>query len=364
MFIRLIVFTFLYLLTANVAFPSQWNSKNYGKLYAYFGYSYQLISTGNIEHKQQNHNISIGVGYNIYYKYHRLFDTFAGINIEGRFPFHPMLGNVNQTSIGNFVSIDVVLGAHFHINKAISLQPYVLFGVNVNHARYYKTIQEINIINTTKFNQVLYDKDVQTYNENYSSYQNNLKTYNKEYQTYQNQLTTYQATLATYNKELEEYETKKHYYDYYEDILQAWQTKYNETSKKYLNNEITMEEYNIWLNTPENKRPEPIEDPGEWTKTAPTAPTFDKTEPQQPVQPNKNDNKYQTQVKTTQTTSKKSDKKAEETKVGIDIGLGLDLILYNRFLIGVEYKYLNTPTGICAKIHSFNTKFGIMFNLP
>ena len=274
--------------------------KTYEKLYTYFGYSYQSMTANSIGYKQQNNDLSLGIGYNIYYKYNDVFDSFVGLQLEARLPVSPLFGKQNSSKFANFLSLDMIFGAKFKINDNIALQPFFLFGFNVNYLKYYtsQTIKE------TIFNQAQYDADMNTYNANYAQYQIDKANYDTLQQAYQNDLA--QWTI----------------------------------DEKNAHDNLSLSDYDTWRTT------HPI-------------PTFNETEPVAPTEPNRNDATYQ------QETGREiqNPNNTKEAKVGLDIGFGLDAILYDRFMIGVEYKYLSVQSGIETKIHQFSTKFGIMFDI-
>lgn len=251
--------------------------KTYEKLYTYFGYSYQSITNNNLDYNQQNHNLSVGIGYNIYYKYNDVFDSFVGLQLETRLPVSPFFGKTNQSHFYNVMSLDMIFGAKFKINNEIALQPFFLFGFNVNYAKYNQTTMVKELV----FDQEKYDNDYQYYTQ-YQEFQKNRQAQR--------------------------------------DLLQ--------------NNQITDEEYNNWVN--ENKPTTIVEE-----------------------EPDINDPKYKKETDR----EIENNKNGKEMKIGLDIGFGLDAILYDRFMIGMEYKYLSVQSGIETKIHQFSTKFGIMFNI-
>lgn len=299
--IKLLINTLLfYTIIINNALSLFNEPKTYEKLYTYFGYSYQSMTANSIGYKQQNNDLSFGVGYNIYNKYNSTFDSFVGLQLEARLPVSPLFGKQNSSKFANFLSLDMIFGAKFKLNNEIALQPFFLFGFNVNYLKYYtsQTIKE------TIFNQAQYDADMKTYNADYAQYQEDIANYNNLYQTYQNDLSQWLADENTAHDNL------------------------------------------------------PLSDYDAWRATHPK-PTFNETEPVAPTEPNRNDIKYQ------QETGREiqSHNNTKEAKIGLDIGFGLDVLLYDKFIIGMNYKYATLPTGVGVKIHSFNMKFGIMFNI-
>ena len=265
--IKLLINTLLfYTIIVNNALSLFNEPKTYEKLYTYFGYSYQSMTANSIGYKQQNNDLSFGVGYNIYNKYNYTFDSFVGLQLEARLPVSPLFGKQNSSKFANFLSLDMIFGAKFKINNEIALQPFFLFGFNVNYAKPNQTVD-----------------------------------WEKYYNDYQ-----YYIQYQQFNAERQAQR----------DLLQ--------------NNQITDEEYNNWVN--ENKPAIIVEE-----------------------EPDINDPKYKKEIK--------NNKNGKEIKIGLDIGFGLDVILYDRFMVGMEYKYLSVQSGTETKIHQFSTKVGIMFNI-
>lgn len=135
--------------TAN-ANAMDFGKKFYGKANATIGYSLQVID-GELKNEldeikeydydvnKLTHGLTLGVGYNVYYKLNNFINPFVGLNIEGRIPlkteiFYYNSGDgffVNKYKFTDFLSVYARLGAKLKASKYVDVAPYYLLGFDV-----------------------------------------------------------------------------------------------------------------------------------------------------------------------------------------------------------------------------------------
>ena len=140
--------------TAN-ANAMEFGKNFYGKANATIGYSLQVLDgdlkdeidtmerSGGYDTSKTTHGLTLGIGYNVYYKLNNFVHPFVGLNVEGRVPLkadlytyydYNNLGYVTDTPTLNFedfLSIHAKLGAKMNLAKNIDVAPYYLIGFNV-----------------------------------------------------------------------------------------------------------------------------------------------------------------------------------------------------------------------------------------
>ena len=117
------------------------NDKIYGKAQFNVGYSLQGYS-GDVKDSidlsdemgekvnKINHAITLGAGYNVYYKYNSFINPFVGLEAQGRIPVagHEYVEGAKLLDVFRF---NAKFGAKMNIAKDIDVQPYALLGMNV-----------------------------------------------------------------------------------------------------------------------------------------------------------------------------------------------------------------------------------------
>ena len=126
----------LILLTSTVLLASEINAnaheitkKIYGKANVTIGYSAQVYAD-NISFYNTTHALSVGAGYNFYYKFNDLFNPFVGGNVEFRIPLTQTVVDQWGIKLMDVFSMHMKLGAKFNICKEFAVQPYALLGMS------------------------------------------------------------------------------------------------------------------------------------------------------------------------------------------------------------------------------------------
>ena len=124
----------------------------YGLANATIGYSLQVLD-GDLKDMVVNgedfydkskltHGLTLGVGYNVYYRLNNFINPFIGLNVEGRIPLKSKLyscrvydddDNVGEETIKfkDFFAMHAKLGAKMNLSKNIDVAPYYLIGFNI-----------------------------------------------------------------------------------------------------------------------------------------------------------------------------------------------------------------------------------------
>ena len=120
------------------------NDKIYGKAHVDVGYSVQFFLNSlkdEIKSDKDNgadtniisHYITVGGGYNIYYKANELIHPFAGAEIYGRIPVggQKLIGYGGwNTYFTDFLHINGKLGTKINVCKNVAVAPYAVIGMN------------------------------------------------------------------------------------------------------------------------------------------------------------------------------------------------------------------------------------------
>ena len=120
----------------------------YGKANVSIGYSVQILD-GDLKDLVNNmktspavsgaskltHGLTLGIGYNFYYKLSNVFHPFIGLNIEGRIPLKTKLYSFTHLNYSvkfiDFFAAHAKLGTQLILSKNIAIAPYYLAGFNV-----------------------------------------------------------------------------------------------------------------------------------------------------------------------------------------------------------------------------------------
>ena len=142
-----------FLATANYnALSHDFSDKVYGKANVSIGYQFQAIGNSAIKDRIKGaeefgntmnynyHTLTLGVGYDFYFKVLDFIHPFVGLDIESRIPVKNSVfiklpdGNdwpSTYWKLTDFMSFDLKFGSKFIINKDNAIQLYGLFGMNL-----------------------------------------------------------------------------------------------------------------------------------------------------------------------------------------------------------------------------------------
>ena len=138
----------------NITTPAnafEFNNKLLGKANVSIGYNFQQVKSQDILNIEPDgnlnfHTLTLGGGFNVYYKLSHTIHPFFGLDIEGRVPlktdvitehYRDISGTVEKKSvkdfwkINDFISVHIKLGTQFNLHNNIAISPYGLIGFNI-----------------------------------------------------------------------------------------------------------------------------------------------------------------------------------------------------------------------------------------
>ena len=404
-------------LLANVANGMEFNDKFYGKANAKIGIGFQTYSGflkdviqaeedfGDNGTNKYNWAVNFGVGYDVFYKASDLFHPFVGLEAKGRVPFAG-LHFVRDHRFNEFFNLHARFGSKINVNKDFSVLPYYLLGFNVAKYDYINVQEQTDVINENnghyetievpvyeerqvavtetvnitrqptyeEASQVIFDQRV----ENIGQYE--LDYYGGNFDNWfsfsptgivgagDSGLTNANGAgrsvqFSYHNGYLDRQQAEQYFSDIFGDSYDVQYVKtvtdnngrelyyYADPSQWVLDETqgTVSQDINTYINNPDNVVTETRQrETGEFTTEIVQIGTTIVTDEDE-------------EIPVVQTIRNKKSK----TKVGLSTGVGVDFLLKDRFIVGLEYRYAEVKFSSIldkkVKTHNFGINFGYQF---
>ena len=125
----------------------EFNDKFYGKANVKIGYNHSFYSINFKEtngegneftygERNNSHGINAGIGFDIFFKATNNIHPFAGLEANGNYMFKGVLKYQKTLEFNQFFNTNARLGVSIKVNKDLSINPYGLVGFNITRFKY------------------------------------------------------------------------------------------------------------------------------------------------------------------------------------------------------------------------------------